>query len=87
MTSNMQRNGKTGLIFGINLVIVGLIILLNKLGALNLNFKKIISIISVTYGAYLGYSGFGLNSNKKVFWGSIFLSSMRSISFLICSNL
>lgn len=40
MTSNMQRNGKTGLIFGIILVIVGLIILLNKLGALNLNLKK-----------------------------------------------
>ncbi|MFN3134176.1 MAG: LiaI-LiaF-like domain-containing protein [Candidatus Kryptonium sp.] len=72
MPSNTQKNGKTGLIFGIILIIVGLIILLNKLGALHLNLKKIISTILVVYGAYLGYSGFGLNSNRKVFWGSIF---------------
>lgn len=72
MPSNARKNGKIGLILGIVLIGVGLIILLNKLGVLHLSLKKIASIIFVTYGAYLGYSGFGLGSNRKVFWGSIF---------------
>lgn len=72
MTSITQRNGKATLFFGVILVIIGFLILLDKLGTLHLSWKKIISVLLVVYGAYLGYSGFGLNSNKKVFWGSIF---------------
>lgn len=67
-----ERRDKALLLLGVVMVIVGLIILLDKIGILSLSWKKIISIVIVFYGAYLGYAGFGLNSNRKVFWGSIF---------------
>lgn len=72
MTSTSQRNEKISLLLGIILVIIGSLILFDKLGVLHLSWKKIASVLLVIYGAYLGYSGFGLNSNRKVFWGSIF---------------
>ncbi len=70
MDEKIQRN-KISLFLGIVLVLSGLIILLDKFGILYLSWKKVISILLVFYGAYFGYSGFGLNSNSKVFWGSI----------------
>ncbi len=66
-----RKKSKVSLIFGIILVLLGLVILLDKMGVWYLNWKKIISVLLVVSGAYLGYSGFGLNSNSKVFWGSI----------------
>ncbi len=66
-----KHKDKVSLFLGVILVIVGLVILLDKIGILSLGWEKVISIISVIYGAYLGYSGFGLDSNRKVFWGSI----------------
>ncbi|CUT02608.1 LiaI-LiaF-like domain-containing protein [Candidatus Chrysopegis kryptomonas] len=66
-----KKTSKVSLVFGVILVLIGLVILLDKLGVVYLSWKKILSILLVIAGAYLGYSGFGLNSNSKVFWGSI----------------
>lgn len=66
-----KKTSKVSLVFGVILVLIGLVILLDKLGVVYLSWKKILSILLVIAGAYFGYSGFGLNSNSKVFWGSI----------------
>ncbi len=66
-----RKTSKVSLVLGVILVLIGLVILLDKLGVMYLSWKKILSVLLVVAGAYLGYSGFGLNSNKKVFWGSI----------------
>jgi len=69
------RNNRAPLLTGLIMIFLGLMILLDKLGVMSLNWKKVISVIFVFYGAYLGYSGFGLGSNRKVFWGSILFFS------------
>lgn len=66
-----KHNNKALFFLGVIMVIIGLVILFDKFVILSLSWKKVISFIFVFYGAYLGYSGFGLNSNSKVFWGSI----------------
>ncbi|MCS7230175.1 MAG: DUF5668 domain-containing protein [Candidatus Kryptonium sp.] len=70
--SLISQKNKTAFLLGIMLVIVGTLILFDKLEILHLSWKKIVSVLLVIYGTYLGYSGFGLNSNRKVFWGSLF---------------
>jgi hypothetical protein len=45
---------------------------MDKLEIFDLDWKKAGSILLALYGAYLAYSGFSVDSNKKVFWGSVF---------------
>jgi len=66
-----MNSHKNKLWLGIAFVIIGTALLLNKFGILTFGWKKIVSVLLVIYGAYLGYMGFGLDSNRKVFWGSI----------------
>jgi hypothetical protein len=66
-----MNSHKNKLWLGIAFVIIGTALLLNKFGILTFGWKKIISVLLVIYGAYLGYMGFGFDSNRKVFWGSI----------------
>ncbi len=75
-------------ILGIILIAIGLLLLMDQIGMMNLTFWNVITGIMILYGAVLVVRSFGAGDRSKVFWGTmlflfglyLMLDSMRLIT-------
>jgi|GEM_PF-6313482 len=78
---NRQVKIRSGRIFtGLLLLVIGVLLLFNRAGVLNINLLAVVGGITVIVGGERAIVGYATSEQKKVFWGTfVFLAGLLMV--------